>query len=117
KVLYNFCSLTSCADGYNPYAGLVMDSSGHLYGTTEFGVPNACGNDNLESGTVFELASNNGNWSQSTLYSFCSQANDGFQPDAPVIVDGSGDLLGTTYYGGSNDDGGYGGGTVFQLTP
>src|ERR1022692_1045780 len=33
-VLYNFCSLANCADGAAPYAGVILDSAGDLYGTT-----------------------------------------------------------------------------------
>jgi hypothetical protein len=34
KVLYSFCSVSGCADGAYPYAGLTFDASGSLYGTT-----------------------------------------------------------------------------------
>ena len=39
KTLYSFCSQggTSCIDGFQPQSGLIMDSSGNLYGTTEPG--------------------------------------------------------------------------------
>ena len=47
-VLYNFCAQTNCADGANPYAGLVLDQKGNLYGTTYFGGA-------YESGTAFKL--------------------------------------------------------------
>jgi uncharacterized repeat protein (TIGR03803 family) len=36
-VLHDFCSQTGCADGYLPFAGLIMDKTGNLYGTTEEG--------------------------------------------------------------------------------
>src|SRR5271166_461610 len=32
-VLYNFCSASNCADGAGPYAGLIFDATGNLYGT------------------------------------------------------------------------------------
>lgn len=35
--LYNFCSQFDCADGYNPYAGLLQAANGSFYGTTESG--------------------------------------------------------------------------------
>jgi uncharacterized repeat protein (TIGR03803 family) len=48
-VLYNFCALTSCADGNHPHAGLVQGTDGNLYGTTDAGGANSLG-------TVFGLA-------------------------------------------------------------
>src|ERR1700674_5667445 len=36
-VLYSFCSQTNCADGFEPYAGLIEDASGNFYGTTSLG--------------------------------------------------------------------------------
>jgi uncharacterized repeat protein (TIGR03803 family) len=47
-VLYNFCAQANCADGETPYAGLVLDQKGNLYGTTYFGGA-------YESGTAFKL--------------------------------------------------------------
>lgn len=47
-VLHEFCSLKNCADGETPEGGLVMDSSGNLFGTTSGG-----GADN--GGTIFEI--------------------------------------------------------------
>ena len=32
-VLYNFCSALNCSDGLLPYAGLIQDAEGNLYGT------------------------------------------------------------------------------------
>jgi hypothetical protein len=46
-VLYSFCSQSGCTDGAYPFAGLVFDKKGNLYGTTEEG-----GNG---YGTVFKL--------------------------------------------------------------
>jgi len=47
--LYNFCSLPSCADGGVPYAGLILDGNGNLYGTASIG-------GTTNSGTVFKLS-------------------------------------------------------------
>ncbi len=47
-MLHAFCSKPSCADGQMPGAGLIMDASGNLFGTTEEGGANGLG-------TVFEL--------------------------------------------------------------
>jgi len=42
-VLYTFCSQQNCVDGFDPVAGLVMDKSGNLYGTTKMGGANGLG--------------------------------------------------------------------------
>lgn len=52
KVLYNFCSQPHCADGAYPFAALVEDAAGNLYGTTVFGGV-------YGSGTVFEITPSN----------------------------------------------------------
>jgi uncharacterized repeat protein (TIGR03803 family) len=99
-VLYSF---TGGADGANPYyAGVVFDASGNLYGTTVGG-----GSSNF--GTVFELMRSGSNWDEKVLYSFAGGA-DGASPYAGLLFDTAGNLYGTTYYGGSYNDG-----TVFEL--
>jgi len=109
KVLHSF----SNSDGCWPFAGLVADSSGNLYGTTYYGGANG-------PGTVFELSSNsNGTWSEQILYSFTG-GNDGGNPSGTLLFDSAGNLYGTTFYGGGGGcDDGYntGCGTVFELTP
>jgi uncharacterized repeat protein (TIGR03803 family) len=96
-VLYSF---TGAPDGANPYAGLVMDNSGTLYGTTENG--GAFG-----SGTVFEIDPRG---VETVLHGFVGGPTDGADPKARLILDPSGTLYGTTFAGGS---GGYG--TVFKV--
>ncbi len=105
-VLYSFCARRNCADGGYPVASLIMDSSGNLYGTTEYG-----GRENLNYGAVFKLAPNG---TETVLHSFCARANcaDGESPVAGLIMDSSGNLYGTTPYGG-----GYGYGAVFRVAP
>ncbi len=104
-ILHTFAAYPS--DGSNPYAGLLIDSSGNLYGTTVSG--GACG-----QGTVFELTASN-NYAETLLYSFggslCS-SSDAAYPYAGLVRDSSGDLFGTTTYGGSSNNG-----AVFELTP
>jgi len=108
KVIYNFCSKPGCADGANPIGALIMDKSGNLYGTTEFG--------GYRAGTVFELKPNAAKtaWTEKVLYSFCSQAEctDGTEPYGSLLMDSSGNLYGTTSEGGAHN-----GGTAFELTP
>jgi uncharacterized repeat protein (TIGR03803 family) len=83
---------------------LSLDGAGRLYGTTEAGGP-------YNHGTVFELTNEQGKWTESVLYNFCSPTGcpSGF-PDANVIFDKSGNLFGTTQYGGAHNEG-----TVFEL--
>jgi len=49
STVYTFCSAPNCTDGEVPQAGLIADSAGNLYGTTEAGGAN-------NQGTVFELS-------------------------------------------------------------
>ena len=96
KVLYTF---QGGSDGAHPYAGMIADKSGNLYGTTETGGANGFG-------TVFRLAPNG---TKTVLHSFAG-GSDGINPYAGVIADKSGDLYGTTYQGGAHDDG-----AVFEI--
>lgn len=100
-------------DGANPESVLLFDSGGNLYGTTQNGgSSNECGFSGC--GTVFELSpQQDGSWSENVLYSFCSLADctDGERPlSGPLVRDSAGNLFGTTYFGGKNDDG-----VVFKL--
>ena len=94
------------ADGSKPYAGLIMDAAGNLYGTTNGG-----GAHNY--GTVFELKANDG-WEEKILHNF--DFGDGADPVGGLIFDTSGNLYGTTSEGGSTACGdGNGCGIVFEL--
>jgi uncharacterized repeat protein (TIGR03803 family) len=104
-------------DGARPSAGgtLSFDAVGNLYGTTTSG--GVSGN-----GTVFELSpSADGTWNESVLYSFRG-GHDGVGPAGGVAIDASGNLYGTTEYGGILDAGtppknAPGCGTVYKLAP
>ena len=109
-VLYNF---TGDADGGQPSGGLLFDSSGNLYGTTNFGGSTNC---SQGCGTVFELASNSGGWTETVLYSFTG-GSDGREPSARLLFDSSNNLYGTTLLGGNvGSVCSAGCGTVFKLT-
>ena len=97
KVLYSF---RGKADGRFPYAGLVRDAAGNLYGTTYQG--GAYG-----LGTVFKLSKTG---KKTVLHSFARTGGDGANPEAGLVRDAAGNLYGTTPYGGAS---GYG--TVFML--
>jgi uncharacterized repeat protein (TIGR03803 family) len=107
KILHLF--FQKQGDGLQPYAGMTFDSKGNLYGTTSGG-----GNFNVCTGgcgVVFELSPDGkGNWIERVLYSFLGK--DGAEPLAPLVFGPSGDLYGTTEYGGSDASG-----VVFKLTP
>ena len=97
-------------EGARPYAGLIWDGSGNLYGTTTEG--GAYG-----YGVVFELTPNSdGSWTESVLHSFMG-GKDGASPYAGLTFDAAGNLYGTTAAGSSAGCGGSGCGTVFRLTP
>jgi uncharacterized repeat protein (TIGR03803 family) len=101
RVLYSFTN--SGGDGTFPFAGLIMDTSGNLFGTTGQGGTN-------NSGTVFELVNSSGTYSERVLYSFTNSGGDGAIPTGGLIMDASGNLFGTTEQGGTNNSG-----TVFEL--
>jgi uncharacterized repeat protein (TIGR03803 family) len=112
KTLHEFRTVS---DGSYPRGPLVLDAAGNLYGTTQYG---GVYNDN---GTVFELSPrSDGSWTESVLHNFAGNP-DGFDPQRGVIFDSAGNLYGTTtsggLYGSSNGYNGYGGGTIFKLTP
>lgn len=115
NVLYSFCAMPKCADGGDPFAALVFDSSGNLYGTTWTGGAQG-------GGTVFQLVPDaNGTWTENVLYSFCalSECGDGGFPLGSLILDSSGNLYGTTTAGGTHNGGfcpGDGCGAIFALT-
>jgi uncharacterized repeat protein (TIGR03803 family) len=100
-------------DGAYPYAGLIVDADGNLYGTTWEGGKfspeckiNGCG-------TVFELSPKKGGvWVETILHNFNDDGEDGIGPEAGLTLGANGDLYGTTFQGGKN-----GGGTVFELSP
>lgn len=115
-VLYSFCVTSAlCPDGSYPQAGLVIDQSGNLYGTTLEG-------GSEQSGTVFELSPPSlpgGAWTETVLHSFCTHysCTDGYFPYSKLVLRDDGALYGTASAGGSSTNCRGGCGTVFQLTP
>ncbi len=95
--LYSF---TRVNDGANPYAGLVQGGDGYFYGTTQWGGTNG-------AGTVFRISTDG---TLTSLYSFTG-GNDGREPQAGLVQGGGGNFYGTTYVGGTGDNG-----TVFQMS-
>jgi len=100
-----FYAFAGGADGGVPAAGLVSDSAGNLYGTTEF-------RGTSDWGVVFKLDAN-GN--ESVLHSFTGGAEaDGSTPRAALILDSDGNLYGTALQGGTGC-GGFTCGVVFKI--
>jgi uncharacterized repeat protein (TIGR03803 family) len=104
-------------DGYVASGDLVFDTAGNLYGATLFGGGKGTTCDSLyggQCGTVFKLSppkTKGGKWTEKVLHSFAG-ATDGAQPNGGLVLDGKGNVYGTTYAGGREDWG-----TVFALGP
>ena len=108
--LYNFCSQIGCADGANPYAGLVQASDGNFYGTTsEGGDSSLCKQTQpYGCGTVFKITPG-GNLT--TLHSFAGYPDDGNIPSGNLVQANDLNLYGTTEQGGGNNSG-----VAFKIT-
>jgi uncharacterized repeat protein (TIGR03803 family) len=101
-VLTTLYSFSFNGEGIIPEGPLVQATDGNFYGTTYLG--GAYGN-----GTVFKITTAG---MLTTLYSFCAESNcpDGDEPFGGLIQDTNGKLYGTTWYGGTDDEG-----TLFSL--
>jgi hypothetical protein len=91
------------ADGAQPESSLITDAAGDLFGTTELGGP-------TNDGTVFEIVKTGGGYASApaTLVDF--DLSDGALPLGALIADAAGNLFGTAYAGGPDNDG-----TVFEI--
>jgi uncharacterized repeat protein (TIGR03803 family) len=119
-VAFNFTSDTT---GWQPLAGLVVDGSGNLYGTTYQGGTNGVG-------LVFKMTpQTDGHLTQTIIHEFAgctaTECPDGLNPFGGLIFDASGNLYGTTTYGGAagttcnapDSNVRVGCGIIFKLTP
>ncbi len=103
KVLHSFGKFNY---GAYPYAGLIIDAAGNLYGMTQ---PNG----NYSFGTVFELTPLvGGNWTDRVLHNFSYSTTFEGLPLGGLVFDSAGHLYGATAFGGA-----YGYGSVFEITP
>lgn len=100
-ILYSFSEANGGAG--EPYFGrLIQDSSGNLYGVTNYG-------GSASSGTVFKLDTSG---QLTVLHNFSdgTVTDDGYWPEAGLALDSAGNLYGTTVHGGPGDAG-----TVFKV--
>ena len=97
-------------DGFGPYAGVILDAAGNVYGTTEKGGNTRCGGG---CGTVYELKPiSGGGWKEHILHSFGAIGDGAIPGVGALILDSAGSLYGTTGGGGAT-----GFGIVFKLAP
>ena len=97
--IYSFCSQSSCTDGYMPWAGLAMSSSGVFYGVTSAG--------GIGDGTVFKITSSG---TLTTLHTF--DGSDGSNARDGLVLATNSNFYGTTINGGSA-----GNGSLYEITP
>jgi uncharacterized repeat protein (TIGR03803 family) len=92
------------ADGGAAYAGVILDAAENLYGSTSQG-----GSKN--QGTFYKLSPNSGGaWHLAVLHNFAGNPDGSFAYATPTF-DAAGNIWGTTYSGGTHNQG-----TVYKLT-
>ncbi len=95
--------LVSFGSNVEPYAGLIADAAGDLFGTTK-------GAWGYSDGTVFEIAKTSTGYASTPTTLVTFNGSNGETPYAGLLADAAGDLFGTTSYGGTNNAG-----TVFEI--
>ncbi|MGA8875336.1 MAG: choice-of-anchor tandem repeat GloVer-containing protein [Candidatus Korobacteraceae bacterium] len=88
-----------CCGG--PISTPTLDSAGNLY-------VSAAGTEG--DGAIIKLTQSQGTWISTMLHQF--QGSDGAYPDGSVTLDGNGNIYGTTFEGGSDNQG-----VIFEITP
>jgi len=94
-ILHNF---DNGPGGSTPYAGVIMDKAGNLYGTTS------------NRDAVYQLSPTQNGWVETVLHSF--QGDDGWGAYGGLVMDQFGNLYGATFGGGANDSG-----VIYELSP
>jgi uncharacterized repeat protein (TIGR03803 family) len=112
-VLHLLHKFTSGSDGGKPIGPLVQDADGSLYGVAQSGGDLSCldpdpHSSNLGCGTVFKFSRTTRVFT--VLHRFHGGLN-GSVPQGGLLLDGAGNLYGTTVRGGTNENG-----TVFQIS-
>jgi len=102
------------SNGASPSAGVIIDASGNLYGTTSQGGDLTACSPAVGCGVAYKLTPNPTGWTETVLHRFGTTATDGIQPRSSPIFDSSGNLYGTTSPGTSVPGSP---GTVYEITP
>lgn len=114
KILHNFEGFLGGTDGYSPVGSLVLDPQGHLYGATFFGGKNT-------SGVVYEVTIGaSGEGTEKVIYPLGAIGGIAGNPatsNAGLVLDGKGNLYGTSTEGGQELGNSCSCGTVFELSP
>ncbi|HEY7097077.1 MAG TPA: choice-of-anchor tandem repeat GloVer-containing protein [Terriglobales bacterium] len=106
SILHHFTGI----DGSYPN-GVVFNQAGNLYGTTFYG-------GTWNEGVLYRLsppAQVGDEWKETVLHTFPSYDGDGSDPQSDLIIDRSGNIYGTTRYGGNAGNDSWG--TLFELAP
>jgi uncharacterized repeat protein (TIGR03803 family) len=103
SIIHNF---TGSPDGNSPLSGVVLSTSGVLYGTTGGGglSNDTCG-DFPGCGIVFQLSPGSSGWTETILHNFASTGGDAMNPNPGPLLQRGGNLYGATYNGGADNDG------------
>ena len=97
-------------DGAFPLGGLTLGSDGAYYGAAEFG-----GNGSFTGGVIFRLLPAGSGFHYTVVYDFTGGQGNGAVPEAKPFEDSDGNLIGTTYYNTTTNNGVGGYGTLYKL--
>lgn len=98
SVIYNFEGFANGGhDGSSPVSEVTFDKTGNLYGVTVYG-------GQFNAGTLFGISAN-GTYTLLHAFSGDDSKTGGSQPEGGVLVSASGDVTGTTSFGGTTNYG------------
>ena len=111
QILYAF---TGGPDGGNPFAGVVEDTAGNLYGTTNTGGITPCTSDESAGcGVIYELSpQSNGTWLETVLFAFQATGTGAEPEQGTLTFDAAGALYGSTIFGATSFPGN---GVIYKL--
>jgi uncharacterized repeat protein (TIGR03803 family) len=120
----NICRAVSCtwtetllyqfqdgSDGASPESEVLFDGAGNFYGTAPFGGTFGARTCGPGCGVVYKMTHSGSGWTYGVIYSFTGTP-DGDRPFAGLTFDHAGNLYGTTWFGGGQNQG-----MVYELTP